>query len=194
MNKLTPDDKRLIVWLCLEERAEHPRSRGRPKCMGLHKIIAEEFGIDISYVSRLVKLAMKVEAPRRRKVMDMEFVKRETIRPPNTDECLSMKQECSWCGKPNDRLPQRYCRQCHNAHQRVWRPSHRFLSDEQRAKANARSMANVYQRRGLLKLKPCEECGATDGVQKHHDDYTKPLEVRFLCKSCHLKEHGVIHA
>jgi hypothetical protein len=32
---------------------------------------------------------------------------------------------------------------------------------------------------------PCEVCGATK-VEKHHPDYSKPLEVRWLCREHHL--------
>lgn len=56
---------------------------------------------------------------------------------------------------------------------------------------NARCYANEYQKRGKLVPQPCEKCGATD-VVKHHDDYTKPLDVRWLCRPCHHKTHSPV--
>lgn len=42
---------------------------------------------------------------------------------------------------------------------------------------------------GELVRQPCEVCGATrtDG---HHDDYSKPLEVRWLCRAHHAAAHS----
>lgn len=40
----------------------------------------------------------------------------------------------------------------------------------------------------VLDRKPCEVCGATK-VEAHHDDYTKPLDVRWLCKRHHAEVH-----
>lgn len=42
---------------------------------------------------------------------------------------------------------------------------------------------------GSLKKKPCEECGTTTNVVGHHDDYSKPLDVRWLCASHHRFVH-----
>ncbi|KKM62596.1 hypothetical protein LCGC14_1520140, partial [marine sediment metagenome] len=35
---------------------------------------------------------------------------------------------------------------------------------------------------------PCELCGK-EISDRHHDDYSKPEEVRRLCRSCHIKHH-----
>lgn len=44
-------------------------------------------------------------------------------------------------------------------------------------------------RDGLLFKQPCEDCGEIDGVHAHHDDYAKPLNVRWLCPVHHKKWH-----
>lgn len=35
----------------------------------------------------------------------------------------------------------------------------------------------------------CSECESTERIEAHHDDYTKPDVVRWLCKSCHETWH-----
>lgn len=80
------------------------------------------------------------------------------------------------------------CRECRNIYARQNRPKHSQLSEEQRMKANARSHANVAQSRGGLQPKPCEVCGSPD-AQKHHGDYSKPLDVRWLCRAHHSALH-----
>lgn len=37
----------------------------------------------------------------------------------------------------------------------------------------------------------CSECGTTCKTQAHHDDYTKPYGVRFLCHKCHCDWHCI---
>ena len=41
---------------------------------------------------------------------------------------------------------------------------------------------------GDLERKPCEVCGSPTSVA-HHDDYEKPLEVRWLCYLHHSNIH-----
>jgi len=55
-------------------------------------------------------------------------------------------------------------------------------------KDNARYLATQAQKRGELIPKPCEGCG-NPKVQKHHEDYWKPLDVQWLCSKCHGLAH-----
>jgi hypothetical protein len=41
----------------------------------------------------------------------------------------------------------------------------------------------------LIPQKNCSQCNSDKRIQGHHDDYTKPLEVRWLCEPCHKNWH-----
>lgn len=43
-------------------------------------------------------------------------------------------------------------------------------------------------RSGMIFRQPCEACGAAD-AEAHHDDYGKPLGVRWLCDTHHKEWH-----
>jgi hypothetical protein len=53
----------------------------------------------------------------------------------------------------------------------------------------ARLMVRTAIASGKLKRQPCEQCGAPN-AHGHHDDYSKPLDVRWLCPPCHAAHHG----
>jgi hypothetical protein len=36
---------------------------------------------------------------------------------------------------------------------------------------------------------PCKNCGSVIGVHAHHDDYSKPLDVMWLCPLHHKERH-----
>ena len=52
----------------------------------------------------------------------------------------------------------------------------------------AQVMAGNAIRDGRLLKRPCEACG-TAKAQAHHDDYSKPLDVRWLCTTHHAEWH-----
>lgn len=56
-------------------------------------------------------------------------------------------------------------------------------------KAAAHLAVKVAKRRGELVPQPCETCGVAR-AHAHHEDYSKPLDVRWLCRPCHHAEHG----
>lgn len=53
----------------------------------------------------------------------------------------------------------------------------------------ARMAVGNAVRDGRLVPMPCEACGLGE-VQAHHDDYSKPLDVRWLCFVHHRETHG----
>lgn len=57
-------------------------------------------------------------------------------------------------------------------------------------KYRAHYLVRAAIRDGRLFKKPCENCGSTERVQAHHEDYWKPLDVRWLCFRCH---RGLAH-
>ena len=103
---------------------------------------------------------------------------------------LNVERFCSaQCGRPRDLPYSRYCRTCRNAYARAHRPTHGELSPGERLKANCRAYTNTLIRRGDLVPQPCEDCGAAQDIQPHHEDYTDPRNVRWKCRSCHHKHH-----
>jgi hypothetical protein len=97
-----------------------------------------------------------------------------------------MRCLCDWekdgCeGRPTDQ-----CRRYHAEYMRAWRWG-RVLTSEERRKDSVRSKASMAKRRGRLLPQPCEVCGRTDRIEMHHDDYSRPLKVRWFCRAHHLQ-------
>lgn len=58
----------------------------------------------------------------------------------------------------------------------------------------ARDALNHAVRDGrVIKDDECERCGADWRLDAHHEDYSKPLEVVWLCKECHGARHREIN-
>jgi hypothetical protein len=64
---------------------------------------------------------------------------------------------------------------------------------EREAKRNsARQKVKQALRIGkIVRPGECEICGEDRELQAHHTDYTKPLDVVFLCVSCHASVHSL---
>lgn len=116
---------------------------------------------------------------------------------------------CGTCKKCLDRTKKRLEYQAMTPEQRrAWRarkdPLKRYATnrvarkrhiERHPEKAEARKLLQRALRSGRIARLPCEVCGAVHGVPRvdgaptrveaHHDDYRKPLEVRWLCTEHH---------
>ena len=91
---------------------------------------------------------------------------------------------------------QNACHKCVKDKQSAYRKTQKGREAESRASKRAylkhkhkwiaRAKARYAIKKGLIiKPKKCEVCEKVKLLQAHHEDYTKPLEVIFLCHSCH---------
>lgn len=119
--------------------------------------------------------------------------------PVSAQEGMGRLKMCPKCQIREIRGPrQPYCKPCTAEWRRNSLKKHPDeygkFSLQRRLKVIVRSTMNNAIRRGtLIKGDNCEICGATN-PEAHHDDYAKPLEVRWLCKDCHCKLHREIGA
>lgn len=67
----------------------------------------------------------------------------------------------------------------------------RAQNPAERHKHEARWLARRAIKSGKITRRPCEICGNAK-VDAHHDDYSRPLDVRWLCRPHHNEHH--LHA
>ena len=58
----------------------------------------------------------------------------------------------------------------------------------EREKIGARTDLNNAVRDGRIQRQPCRDCGSPD-THGHHHDYSRPLDVIWLCPEHHIAEH-----
>lgn len=76
-----------------------------------------------------------------------------------------------------------YCRACYNYYK-----SNRYKDPKYKAKHSARKKAYDALKAGKIFKFNCAICDS-DKSQMHHPDYSKPLDVYWLCKKCHTELH-----
>ncbi len=91
------------------------------------------------------------------------------------------------CGRVKENVNSGLCNFCEAHKKRVYHEKNKD-SLIYKLKTAARTTLNRYIRLGYLKKELCELCGS-EIVEAHHDDYTKPLDVRWLCKLHHAEHH-----
>ncbi len=52
------------------------------------------------------------------------------------------------------------------------------------------AVLNAVNRGKLIRVDSCNRCGSQEAIEAHHADYSKPLQIEWLCYACHCTEHG----
>jgi len=124
----------------------------------------------------------------------VEFFHRHKPSPdglkPRCKSCQCSSQAQRYIAKPED------VRRAILSNVLAWRRSNpgkvaataRRWERANREKKRAHVILNRAVRRGAVTKQPCEQCGS-GSVQAHHDDYSQPLAVRWLCAAHHAAEH-----
>ena len=95
---------------------------------------------------------------------------------------------------------QAWCRNCRREYAREYarksrdlvahRKSQRRYLEKNKHKRMAHSAVKIAIKQGVM-IVPlwCQRCHCVSDLEAHHEDYSKPLEVVWLCTTC----HGLIH-
>ena len=116
-------------------------------------------------------------------------------------------KKCWKCGieKPESEYNRYYnglqpsCKQCTREYLKTYRQSKSGKESMAKSgkkrrevhadKVYARAVLQRALKEGKKFREPCEKCGASP-AQAHHPDYSKPLDVQWLCPPCHVNEHA----
>lgn len=111
---------------------------------------------------------------------------------------------CATCKTTENLMPKPYnghsyrCRECNTAKVKRYKMT-------ENGKKRTYEAISKYHRNNIDKVKArykaryynqpptnCSKCGVFGDVDGHHEDYSKPLEVLWLCRQCHANIHQLI--
>lgn len=126
----------------------------------------------------------------------------------NREKIISKNSQCYRNNKEQkrqyDRERRKKKRQQINDASRRWREKHpekrrqslkRYYESikttrNHKIKTNAREAVIQAVTTGkIMKPNACSQCYTITDVEAHHDNYDKPLDIKWLCKTCHSKLH-----
>lgn len=65
----------------------------------------------------------------------------------------------------------------------------RWMEKNRKKRAAQNAVNNAIRDGRMTRPDRCGKCNKKGPVQGHHDDYDRPLDVRWLCVSCHSAHH-----
>ena len=99
-----------------------------------------------------------------------------------------LRSECKSCNRERVR---KYTRTPKGKISLIEKYKKRTMLYPEKRKAQERIRYEVRAGR-IIKPSACERCGRAERIQAHHEDYSKPLDVLWLCEPCHKFHHGFL--
>ncbi len=110
-----------------------------------------------------------------------------TCRKAQRPQTFKFCAHCHMLFGPLSHLSTKYCSMvCKCAGQRKAIPKQRQLPTHLARTAQS-AVARAIRAERLHRPGVCSECGLDGRIEAAHRDYDKPLDVRWLCRSCHAK-------
>tara|TARA_R110000868_G_scaffold133217_4_gene344732 strand:- start:1541 stop:2155 length:615 start_codon:yes stop_codon:yes gene_type:complete len=72
----------------------------------------------------------------------------------------------------------------------VKKKTYEYIARYPEKKKAVASVNNAIMYGKMIRPSKCSRCPNENNIEGHHTDYSKPLEVIWLCRKCHNKEHG----
>jgi hypothetical protein len=104
--------------------------------------------------------------------------------------CLKIRDKIRYPKEKINRSEKHKAYICTEAGKTSRKESTNKYRSENPKKYKAHNAVNNAIRDNKLVKQPCEICGSEDS-NGHHDDYDKPLDVRWLCEEHHKQWHDI---
>lgn len=167
---------------CKCGKVKERRSAGN--CNACHRLYTKQWRRDNPFTQDQKEHNKKI----RRILNEKRLEEKRQRRPRPGAKPGILRPLCSWCDAVIENFKKKtFCKKCAAKYNREWRKKNP-PSSEQAFKDNVRVKTYHAIRSGKLIRKPCEKCGELK-VEGHHDDYTKPYDVRWLCGKHHREHH-----
>ena len=116
-------------------------------------------------------------------------------RPDNLDNrCKKCQSEVNrFYRLKNDKYFRKYRKANNFKYKHTMREQYKIWYYKNKEKTKAHAVLNYLIEKGDIERGACEICGLLKNTHGHHDDYTKPLDVNWLCRDCHGLWHQLLN-
>lgn len=108
----------------------------------------------------------------------------------NCIECQRRAGRESYYRHKDERLAYQRLYEATNPERKIEGRRRWYLRNPNKAKAH-RAVRDALKACQIQRPDRCEKCGVVGAVQAHHADYARPLDVSWLCISCHRDIHRI---